>query len=70
MIGRSKFDLTFDEISNKPNLAIEADLPVIKMVNYTIEFDKMQTNKIKQALEKNQNISIKWNMLRIIFTKQ
>jgi hypothetical protein len=51
-------------------LSIEADLPVIKMVNYTIEFDKMQTNKIKQALEKNQNISIKWNMLRIIFTKQ
>jgi len=70
MIGGSKFDLTFDEISNKPNLSIEADLPVIKMVNYTIEFDKMQTNKIKRALEKNQNISIKWNMLRIIFTKQ
>ncbi len=70
MIGGSRFDLTFDEISNKPNLSIEADLPVIKMVNYTIEFDKMQTNKIKQALEKNQNISIKWNMLRIIFTKQ
>ena len=70
MIGRSRFDLTFDEISNKPNLSIEADLPVIKMVNYTIEFDRMQTNKIKQALEKNQNISIKWNMLRIIFTKQ
>jgi hypothetical protein len=70
MIGGSKFDLTFDEISNKPNLSIEADLPVIKMVNYTIEFDKMQTNKIKQALEKNQNISIKWNMLRIMFTKQ
>ena len=70
MFGGSKFDLTFDEISNKPNLSIEADLPVIKMVNYTIEFDKMQTNKIKRALEKNQNISIKWNMLRIIFTKQ
>ena len=70
MIGGSRFDLTFDEISNKPNLSIEADLPVIKMVNYTIEFDKMQTNKIKQALEKNQNISIKWNMLRIMFTKQ
>lgn len=70
IIGQSKFDLTFDEISNKPNLTIEADLPVIKMVNYTIEFDRMQTNKIKQALEKNQNISIKWNMLRITFTKQ
>jgi hypothetical protein len=66
----SKFDLTFEEIYSKPNLSIKADLPVIKMINYTIDFDKMQTNKIKQAFEKNQNIAIKWNMIRIMFTKQ
>lgn len=66
----SKFDLTFEEIYSKPNLSIVADLPIIKMINYTIEFDKTQTNKIKQAFEKNQNIAIKWNMIRIMFTKQ
>lgn len=66
----TKFDLTFEQIYADPNLTIEADLPIINMINYTIKFDTQQTNKIKQALEKNKNITITWNILNISFTKK